>query len=211
MKFASCVDVAIPDGFFGSGDSRKLPENGDSMDLTFLVSVLRPGGAAFKDFLPNKIFVREEMETAFRELLNNGSDVCTVFSGSPGIGKSVLTFLLVLYSVWKNNEKAVYIRHVEESSELVSVFAMHRLENGLVQIRFDRELSRALNIPILYDTLRGSFEGVKWTSRMVAAVDGPPSTQLTNYSKVTIGCTCGAGIRIKDHMVGLTFNVVMGA
>jgi hypothetical protein len=37
MKFASSVDVAIPDGFFGSGDSRKLPENGDSMDLTFLV------------------------------------------------------------------------------------------------------------------------------------------------------------------------------
>lgn len=72
-----------------------------------------PGGTAFtvKDFLPNKIFVREEMETAFRELLINGSDVCTVFSGSPGIGKSVLTFLLVLYSVWKNNEKAVYIRY----------------------------------------------------------------------------------------------------
>jgi hypothetical protein len=176
--------VKLPDELFGANGNRNnnriLPPNGSILDLSFLRAALKPSGdEPFEEkFLPKSVFIREEMETAVKELLRNGSKA-TVFSGSPGIGKSVLTFL-------------------------VSKFAMKRLtladgstSYSSIEIRFTRDSSRSGNIAREYEQLRGSFtaDGVKWTNAsIVAEFDGPKSGALTNYSMFSYGCTSGAGI-----------------
>lgn len=120
------VQIPLQPNFLGSKNHRFLPPNGTVVDLTFLRNALRPKDDEdfVEQFLPARIFIREEMETAFKELINNGSNTTTVFSGSPGIGKSVLLFLVVLYRVANRRERAVYIRRTDESAELVSMFVM---------------------------------------------------------------------------------------
>lgn len=214
-EFSDKVDVMIPPDFFGKVEGRYLPPNGTMLDLSFLQQALRPKDSEdfVEEFLPRKVYIRTEMENAFRELVNQGPHTTTVFSGSPGIGKSVLLFLIVLYRAAKKGEKATYIRRTDESKELelVSTFVMEYKDTNVVHVRFNRELPRRVDLAEENDKLRGSFKGIKWTNaNIVNAVDGPKSKDLDKFSKMTYGCTSGAGIKISDHMSKSTSNVVMG-
>ena len=216
LQFTDEVTLDLTNNFLRGDEHRFLPPVGETLSLAFLRQALRPkdtSGDFVERFLPTQIYIREEMENAFKELLNNGVDTSTVFSGSPGIGKSILMFLVVLYRVACRHEKAIFIRHTNDFTELVSIFAMeHSNDDNTVHIRFNRECSRNIDTAAANDQLRSSFEGVKWTSSsIVDAVDGPKATALTNFSKLTYGCTSGEGIRIKHHMAKTTFNVVMAA
>ena len=52
----------------------------------------------------------------------------------------------------------------------------------MVHIRFSREGRRGIDTALENDNLRGSFEGVKWSSpSIVDAVDGPKSPELTGF------------------------------
>ena len=129
------VQITLQPNFLGGENHRFLPANGTIVDLTFLHNALRPNDddAFVEQFLPARICIRKEMENAFKELIKNGSNTTTVFSGSPGMGKSVLMFLVVLYRVANRRERAVYIRRTDESAELVSMFAMECKEDHVVQ------------------------------------------------------------------------------
>jgi len=213
LQFSDEVKLDLPHNFLGGDDHRFLPPNGEILSLAFLRDALQPRdkGDFVERFIPEQIFIREEMENAFRELLNNGYDTLTVFSGSPGIGKSILMFLVVLYRVAHRHERAIYLRRTDETAELVSFFAMeYNNDDHMVRIRFNREGRRGIDTSLENDNLRDSFEGVKWSSpSIVDAVDGPKSPELTRFSKLTYGCTSGVGITIKHHMAKSTFNVVM--
>jgi hypothetical protein len=211
--FSDKVDVTIPPNFFEPVVGRYLPPNGRMLDLSFLQQALRPTDSEdfVEVFIPQKIYIRQEMEKAFQELVYRGPNTTTVFSGSPGVGKSILMFLIVLYRAAKKGDKVTYIRCTDDSSELISAFVMEYKSANLVHVRFNREIPRRINVPAENDKLRGSFRGLKWTNpRIVNAVDGPKSPEFHKFSKMTYGCTSGAGIQIKHHMSKSTTNVVMG-
>ena len=219
-EFTDEVSIRLRSDFLHrrEGDSnvngnRILPPNGATLELGWLRSALQPKknvAGLVEELIPERIIIREEMETAFKELLHNGYNTLTVFSGSPGIGKSILLFLVALYRVVTKNDKVVYLRRADDTDELVSIFAMEYKENH-VFIRFSREVSRTLDAAVKYESLRYCFDGVSWTDPSIVGVaDGPKSPEFSRFSKLTYGCTSGGGIRIKHHMVGKTFNVAMG-
>lgn len=204
--------IQVPPTLFNANPPRILPPNGTRVSLDFLRRSLDGDQQRGELFFPRHIFVREEMETAFRELIHNGTDTTTIFSGTPGIGKSILMFLVVLHKVVHDDLKAVYIRFVEDPKELVSKFLMQRQQNGSIDIRYTRKGERQVDSAAEYVALRKAFEGLEWDDlSILGAVDGPKSDQFTRYSLINYGCTSGSGIRIAHHMAGRTFNVVMGA
>ena len=136
------VDFNIPKGFFAdAGWDRTFLPAGSVMDLSVLQTALLPRVGAER-FLPPQIYIREEMEQAAKEILANGSTTLTVFSGTPGIGKSIVSFLLTLFKVWNRLvDSAIYLQHVEGTGELTSAFVMTRNENaGSIKIRFNRDV-----------------------------------------------------------------------
>jgi len=68
------------------------------MELEFLQRAFKPNddNEFVERLFPPQVVIREEMETAFKEMFNNGVDSLTMFSGIPVIGKSILMFLVVL-------------------------------------------------------------------------------------------------------------------
>lgn len=67
-------------------------------------------------FVPQSIFVRQEMIDVWAELSANSSNVAVksqVLIGSPGVGKSVLFFLYSLHLVAKTGKKVMYWRKAE--------------------------------------------------------------------------------------------------
>lgn len=214
--FTDQVQLSISADFLGGQNGRFLPDNGTVVELEFLRQAFKPkdNDEFVERLIPERIFIREEMETSFKELLSNGVDTLTVFSGSPGIGKSILMFLVVLYRVAVRHERVIYMRRVDNCIELMSEFSMeYNYSTSKVDVRFTREASRSIDMAVEHDNLRKAFEPeVRWTSpTIVDAVDGPKSTEFTRFSKLTYGCTSGPGIDIKHHMVDTTFNVVMSA
>lgn len=203
-------------GLFDTVVGRHLPENGTVMDVSFIRNSLKvsDGDEPLEvDFIPERLFIRQEMETGFNELLQQSRAV--IFSGSAGIGKSVLLFLIVMYRVWKNDEKAIYYRMVDDPAEFISAFAMQRCSDGKIEVQFARNLLRS---PVIdyYNSLREAFEHIpgaprRTSSKLLAAVDGPKSEEFVNYSKLKYGCTSGAGFRIKHQNINTIVNVVMGA
>ena len=213
--FTDSVKLPLKADFLGGQNGRFLPKNGTVMELQFLREAFKPknGNEFVEKFIPEHVVIREEMETAFKVLLSSGNDTTTVFSGSPGIGKSILMFLVVLYRVVVRHEKVIYMRRTDESKELMSEFAMeYTVSTSTINARFTREASRSIDMAVEHDNLRKAFEpAVRWTSdSIVDAVDGPKSEEYTRFSKLSYGCTSGAGIHIKHHMAASTFNVVMG-
>lgn len=195
---------------------RFLPQAGSLMDLAVIREFFAPKDGdnyGFEElFFPKCIFVREEMETAFKELLHNGNNTLSVFSGSPGIGKSLVMFLVILYRATVKHEKTLYVRRTDLGHELVSciVFDYNKEENN-VRVRFTRIVDREQPLTTVYRHMRSSFEGVHYLHpSIVAAVDGPKSPEFNNFSRLNYGCTSGGGIKIFDHTVGYTFNIVMG-
>ena len=205
------------DGVFDLREGRPLPDNGTIMDLSAIrESVKLSDDIDDELFIPERVVVRGEMEMAFQELLQRSYPLL-IFSGSAGIGKSVLLFLVVLYRVWKNDAKAIYFRMIDDGEELGSALALQKLCNRSVEVHFARNLRRS-NTPLdtYYNPLREALEHMdgaprRTSSKLVAAVDGPTSEELIKYSKLTYGCTSGPGFRIKHQNMNSVDNVVMSA
>lgn len=215
-EFTDQVQLPIRADFLGGQNGRFLPDNGTVMELEYLRLAFQPAGndSFVERLIPERIVIREEMETSFKELLSNGNDTTTVFSGSPGVGKSILMFLVVLYRAAVRHEPAIYMRRTDNNKELMSEFAMkYNVSTSKLDVRFTREASRSIDMAVEHDNLRKAFQpAVRWTNpTIVDAVDGPKSHEFTRFSLLSYGCTSGAGINIKHHMAESTFNVVMGA
>jgi hypothetical protein len=93
--------------------NRTLPAEGSVIDLTSLKAALRPKEEPRFDetFIPDRIYMRAEMQQLFRELVSDAMYM-KVFSGSPGIGKSILLFLVAIFRTWtEENRKVLYEVH----------------------------------------------------------------------------------------------------
>jgi DNA replication protein DnaC len=61
-------------------------------------------------FLPESIYVRKEMCDVFAELTREKRDEKQILIGSPGVGKSVLLFLVALYRALTEGKPCCFIR-----------------------------------------------------------------------------------------------------
>ena len=124
-------------------------ENGRVLDLSFLKDLKLP--TDHEKFLsPKKIYVRNCMRQIFnlfcmdvegkaKEGKKRPDARNTAFIGSPGVGKSVLSFCAALYQAQTTN--VVYYRHTKSESENDSVFVMTPGKSaGTVTVWFNRNM-----------------------------------------------------------------------
>lgn len=111
-------------------------------DLSFL-NVLRGGK---DDFLPQELFVRQEVQDMLFALAAPHAEALQgrILTGSPGIGKSVVFFLAAVQRAATLEKKVLYLRKVEEQ-KAISIFIMEKSPRcgtgDLVNVVFGQDLS----------------------------------------------------------------------
>ena len=82
-------------------------------------------------FLPQQLFVRQEMRDIFSKLIvpHQKRVQRRILTGSPGIGKSVLFFLAAIQRAFALDEKVLYFRKAEERRGYISVFVMEKAKS----------------------------------------------------------------------------------
>ena len=99
-----------------------LPQANTSLNLEFLDSIRLPEGRT-DDFIPKgSIFLRQEVIDTFKELTLKNRDWCQILIGSPGVGKSVLLFIVALFQASVRRHPVFFIRKTQVSDEDISVF-----------------------------------------------------------------------------------------
>ena len=114
---------------------------------------LRTTTLGHHEFLPNKIYVRECMQDIFSQIVqaNDLSKYSVVF-GSPGVGKSVLSFLAALCCVYFIKKPVLFLRKTTKKKELISVFWM-TLNDGRLSVEFDRSVTRKNKLQLIHDKM----------------------------------------------------------
>mmetsp|Transcript_57843 Transcript_57843/g.141318 ORF Transcript_57843/g.141318 Transcript_57843/m.141318 type:complete len:636 (+) Transcript_57843:106-2013(+) len=120
------------------------------------------------EFLPQKIYVRDTMQEMFNLITkqNDPRRYCIIF-GSPGVGKSVLTFLAALCCaafgpVTSRKYGVLYLRKTDSPVEDISAFWIRPKENadgsnistGCVTIDFHRTISNDTSLAIVHKAMR---------------------------------------------------------
>jgi hypothetical protein len=131
-------------------------------------------------FVPKKIYVRPEMQLMFNGLLtkSNPAENKTILTGSPGIGKSVLLFLVALryqlLSEVKDNFKVAYIRKVDDEPA-VSLFLMEPGDQpSTVRVVFSRAIRKEdyASLFEMWNEFRGYTEALE-AEDYLEFIDGP--------------------------------------
>jgi hypothetical protein len=131
VSFSQCtIDIAILDPLNG-GDVRII-------DLSpWLVSM-----RFNQEFLPSSLYVRDCMRYVFALFSNDpamtpSNDHRRVLLGSPGVGKSVLFFLVALEKAHDTDVPVLYLRKTREEKRF-SIFLMQKDRDGIVSVFFCR-------------------------------------------------------------------------
>jgi hypothetical protein len=98
-----------------------LTTEGECIDLGFLAPMLATAGSRDM-FFPKSIYVRKEMCEVFKELIKSDRKRKQIMIGSPGVGKSILLFLVALYRTLYEDKPGCFIRKARDSEELTSAF-----------------------------------------------------------------------------------------
>jgi hypothetical protein len=193
----------------------KFPDVGTVMDLRSLRNALFPANEPdfVESFIPPSLYVRSEMRQAFAELIPD-LVYTKVFSGSPGIGKSILLILVAIYRAWtEDNRKITYLRYTKSTAEDATVFAMQRVAPGFVEIRFNRFIRKKF-VPELMAFGRSTLSFMPaFPDNHVdlrAFVDGPTTQQAYRYGGCRYFCTSGSGMKVTNELNGTVENIVMG-
>jgi hypothetical protein len=162
VSFSQCtIDIAVLDPLAG-GDVRII-------DLSTCLASLK----VEDDFLPSSLYVRDCMRYIF-ELFSNDTALTPrnnhrrVLLGSPGIGKSVLFFLVALKKAHDSNVPVLYLRKTREELN-ISIFLMKKDGDGKVSVFFCRTMRK---ITATIPTLFLIFERVL-DSHFYTWIDGP--------------------------------------
>lgn len=93
------------------------------------------------DFLPTEIYVRDCMQEIFHKIVefNDVKKYCVIF-GSPGVGKSVLSFLAALCFVHYIRKPLLFLRKTTKKTEDISVFWITPQNDGKLKVEFDRQV-----------------------------------------------------------------------
>jgi hypothetical protein len=101
-----------------------LTEEGGVIELGFLAPITSEGDL----FFPESIYVRKEMCEVFKELIKSDRKQRQILIGSPGVGKSILLFLVALYRTLYGGSPGCFVRKTKDPQELSSVFLMKKMD-----------------------------------------------------------------------------------
>ena len=94
-----------------------------------------------KFFMPESLWVRQEMKDVVKELQDNSKTFeRQVLIGSPGVGKSVLFFLYALRHAQNTEKKVMYWRKATADATKINLFCIEALDDNQVQIRWNKTL-----------------------------------------------------------------------
>jgi len=124
-----------------------LPRVGSSIDMGFVdtLRLERAAGARGEEFLPTgNIYLRQEVRDTFNELTKGDRKYRQVLIGSPGVGKSVLLFLVALYQATVRKVPVLYVRKTKVPDEEISAFFLKqdpsKSDTKKVSVNFAREI-----------------------------------------------------------------------
>jgi hypothetical protein len=117
-------------------------------------------------FLPESIYVRKEMCDVFAELTREKRDEKQILIGSPGVGKSILLFLVALYRALTEDKPCCFIRKTRYSHELTSVFVFVKntsAEAGTLTVYYNRSVSKSKTPESILGEMSGQFPIALWS------------------------------------------------
>ena len=126
-----------------------LPPVGSSIDMGFVDNVRRNPDAVssggMEEFLPTgSIYLRQACIDTFNELTKANRTFQQVLIGSPGVGKSVLLFIVALYQAAVKKVRVIYVRKTTVPEEDTSAFLIEpessNADTKKVSVRFAREI-----------------------------------------------------------------------
>lgn len=168
------------------------------LELSCLDQLRRGSGGEF--LMPARVFVRSEMQAMFCNLLTKATprENKRILTGSAGIGKSVLLFLVALRFQLlpeQATKKISFIRKVKESDN-ISLYIMEPGEppGTTIRVVFCHTMSKA-DYPSnfeLWKTVRGYTKALK-TSDYQAFVDGPIHTETMDLLNTSYRFFCTSG------------------
>mmetsp|Transcript_3734 Transcript_3734/g.8983 ORF Transcript_3734/g.8983 Transcript_3734/m.8983 type:complete len:635 (-) Transcript_3734:340-2244(-) len=181
------VEETTIDGNASTPKFKLLHQKSGVLSLQILDSIRIPKDVVeYFDFLPQRIYIREEMQTVFNKLVRavekKRKGKHTVVFGSPGIGKSVLSFLAVLCYVFFGQEgdlPVLYLRKTTKKNEKISVFYITKRNDGNLSIEFDRYVKWENKLADVHDAMCSHiFRGARTKSKIHLAYlwticDGP--------------------------------------
>ena len=160
------------------------------LDLNFFDD-LRAQGAGAEVFLPKTIYIRKCMKLIFGLAANDLRGPCTgkrALIGSPGVGKSVLFFLMALNKA--RHTPVVYFRRTSNAKDR-SLFFMNANEDGTVRIVFTRKLLGSTNSMAILDFLENQNHFHQNT--YYRFVDGPKHGENTYTFNRDLDYFCTSG------------------
>jgi hypothetical protein len=84
------------------------------------------------------------MVNVFKELIKSSRKKRQVLIGSPGVGKSLLLFLVALYRAYREGKTVVYIRKTTSTFELISLFYITKKDDSSITIHYNRTIKKQL-------------------------------------------------------------------
>ena len=128
----------------------------DALDLSCLDDLRK--GVEEERFLPKSIFVRKYLQHALDLRLNHDAHPTVVF-GSPGIGKSIFSFLAAIALALTGRHKAVlYVRKIRDQKEAAtSLFWMAKTDDETVHIVACRHIYANYTVPSLCTAIAYRF------------------------------------------------------
>ena len=179
------------------------------LDLAALQNLKPPSDV--EEFIPKKIFVRQEMLTIWEKLRTNDEDAevkSQVLLGSPGVGKSVVIFLHAMRRA-SAGKKVMYFRKTTYEDD-ISLFCMDKLDNGKVRVRYDRKVPKEQMINSMYsavahqafpdlyqpasvEPIKRQTAGLKKRKEILFFVDGPRHNEKDDTIAGSVHYLCTSG------------------
>ena len=182
------------------------------IDLSFLKELILIGEDE-KFLVGDKIYVRDCMRKISRlfqkdvECNKKGGRYATAFIGSPGVGKSVLCFLLALYQA--QTKSVVYYRCTGSDGENVSLFVMTPArDKNHVHVWFNRNMERTFTI----DDIQWDVKTFIPRETCYVHIDGPryDDKENTLYGMYDYLCTSGGFRLFKSEETGKRLWILDG-
>lgn len=124
--------------------------------------------------IPDKIFVRNCMQEVFDYLVRTPDEKINIVVGSPGVGKSLLSFLAALQVASIGQKKVLFMRKTRIRVEGISIFWMQGNSQGSVDVYVNRLVDREKTLVTLKgDISRQLLEVRADGSNLRIVVDGP--------------------------------------
>lgn len=151
-----CSSLFVEETAADTSKTYKLLSNKTQILHLKALSPLRTTGDSF-EFLPTKVYVRTCMQEIFEEIVkaDDPKKYAVVF-GSPGVGKSVLSFLAALCYACYKKKPVLFLRKTTKKMEHISVFWITPGSNDdgkSVNVDFARDVTNKNALQLIHDEM----------------------------------------------------------